>query len=130
MIRTKDFVQNAFQSEGLSDGVRIYVQDGKHGRELRSMQATLAKYKATGAPSRKITKQAAKVVKAQKREPTYKELAGYQLDAGGAKFFPETIDEVNGLDAVGEGWAIVLDEANRQLEQAAALTIQGELNAF
>jgi len=129
MIATRDFQTNAFLYEAMPDGLRVYVNPAQHGRALKSMQKTLGKYLHNPAKfgRSKVYKQAAKVAKASQREPTYRDLARYQLDTGKAQFFPATVPEIMNLPAITEFRDELELEARTQMESLLDVRLSQEL---
>jgi hypothetical protein len=128
MIRTKDFVNNAFESEPARDSVRLFVSDAPHGRELKSLTSTLRKYQGNPGKfgKRKIKAQAFKVAKQAAASPSYKEIAGWQLDTGEAVFFPQSREEILALSSVAQGIEQLQEEATRQAHEQFTISLQEE----
>ena len=106
MIFTRDFIGKAFQSSSDPSSTTIFINPGLHGRMIRSMGRTLKKYRSqheygkASKQTEKINKLTGKTERGNFRTPTYQELSTYQNIPGKSVFFPQSIDQVNNLQAV------------------------------
>ncbi len=110
MIRTKDFVNNAFNSEASASNVRVFVSPELHGRDLKTARkaSTKAKLAAAAIP--------------------YNEIAEYQLPTGSSKFFPLDDADVAGMKSFQRAKEMLLEEAVRQAREKFTLHIRTELH--
>lgn len=101
MLSTRDFVQNAYKFEAFPDNLHVKISTAQHGRALKMMRTTLAKYQAMG--HKKTMRQVSKVAKLSKREPTYKQITEWQIPTGSSTFFPQDEAQVWKLESVRRG---------------------------
>lgn len=116
MLTTRDFQTHAFAGQALKDGIKIFVSPEQHGRALKKMRGTLEKYQTTGQ-HKKVMNQVTKVAKAAKREPTYLQIAQWQIATGNSTFFPQNDTQIAKLDSVKRGFVEFQKEAGRQMQK-------------
>jgi hypothetical protein len=123
MLTTRDFQNNAYKMQPFTDGLRVYINEGKHGRELKSLTKTLKKYRATGQTG-KAKVQAQKVVKKIKSSPSYRQITEWQIDTGNSTFFPQTDAHVSNLQSFQRGKIQFQKEAERQMAAQIKLSLR------
>ena len=107
MIRWGDFMNNAFRSEASTNNVRVFIGHEPHGAHLRSAKQKVRSGKGTANTMRSLKTLASKSVMMD-------DLAIWQLEKGGANFFPQTDAEVMNMVSFKKGMKIIEEEARKQ----------------
>jgi len=123
MIRWADFKNNAFRSEASTDNVRVFIGHEPHGAHLRSAKKSLRSGKV-----KNIVKAHQTIHELSSKAVMMDDLAGWQLEAGGAKFFPQSDKEVEGMDSYKKGMKLLEDEAYKQALKNMTLKLNVNLN--
>lgn len=123
MLRTQDFVNNAFKYESLPNGIKVFISNTLHGRELKSMHKTLGKYKV-GGNTAKIRKQAMKIGLKSVKTPTYRKIAEWQIPTGNSTFFPQSMSDVDKMPSVIYGREYFYQQAYKQIKEQAKLNLK------
>ncbi len=118
MIRTKDFLNHAFQFQIGMDNLRVFIADSLHSRELRNARKASTKAKLTAKLSGKGPASA----------QTYKNIAEWQLATGMAKFFPDNREEILNLSSVKQIQRDIQSEGLKQARQQLAMRLRVEVN--
>ena len=114
MIRTKFFLNNAFQFVADARQLKVFITNRVHGRDIST---------ATKKSTRK-----ALAVKKFSAGQTLDQIASWQLQTGAAKFFPTNSLEVENLDAVEIGRKDLKAEILRQIRSKGLMKVRQVLN--
>jgi len=109
MIRWGDFIRNAFRFDASQDNVRVFIGHEPHGAHLRAQKI---KMRTVSPKNLRAAHQTLRELKS--KAVMMDDLAVWQLEKGGAKFFPQNDKEIEGMDSYAKGMKLLEKEAEKQ----------------
>lgn len=109
MIRTKDFINNAFESESSANNLRVFVSPKLHGRDLRNAKKASTKKRLASAAI------------------PHNKLAEYQLATGNSNFFPQG-EEAEKMASFAKTKDMIFQEAMKQARENMTLKMTVDLH--
>jgi hypothetical protein len=112
MIRTKDFLINAFRFQSKTTSVKVFISNEPHGRELRMTKQTVR----SGA-AKNLKKSLRTTKNLENKSINMTKLAQYQLVTGASNFFPQSETEIENMQSFKEAMTLLEEEAYKQANE-------------